>query len=63
MSEIELIKKEIDKVNNKYLENVLEIISDYKKENETKNDYKGRQLYELLQMLMIALQLNVMILM
>ncbi len=49
MSEIELIKKEIDKVNNKYLENVLEIISDYKKENETKNDYKGRQLYELLQ--------------
>lgn len=36
MSEIELIKKEIDKVNNKYLENVLEIISDYKKENETK---------------------------
>lgn len=33
MSEIELIKKEIDKINNKYLENVLEIISDYKKEN------------------------------
>lgn len=49
MSEIELIKKEIDKINNKYLENVLEIISDYKKENETKNDYKDRQLYELLQ--------------
>lgn len=46
MSEIELIKKEIDKVNKKYLENVLEIISNYKKENETKNDYKGRQLYD-----------------
>lgn len=49
MSQIELIKNEIEKVKNKYIGNVLEIISDYKKENETKNDYKGRQLYELLQ--------------
>ena len=49
MSEIEIIEKEILKVNKKYLDNVIEIISDYNNENKTKDDYKGRQIYELLQ--------------
>ncbi len=49
MTEIEKIEKEIRDVNEKYLRNVIDLISDYNNENKTKDDYKGRQIYELLQ--------------
>lgn len=49
MSEIDNIKDEIEKVKTKYLNNVLDLISDYKNENQTRDDYKGRQIFELLQ--------------
>ncbi len=49
MSEIENIREEIEKVKTKYLNNVLDLISDYKNENQTRDDYKGRQIFELLQ--------------
>ncbi|MDY0278771.1 MAG: hypothetical protein RBQ97_11880, partial [Acholeplasma sp.] len=49
MTEKDKILKEINDINNKYLRNAIEIISDYNNENKTKDDYKGRQIYELLQ--------------
>ena len=49
MLEIELIKEEIESVNRKYCDNVRNAMSDYNKEDQTKKDYNGRQLYELLQ--------------
>lgn len=49
MSEIEKIRKEIKDVEETYLKNAIYIISDYNNENKTRDDYKGRQIYELLQ--------------
>ena len=49
MTEIDKIKKEINDVKEKYLRNVIDLISDYNNENKTRDDYKGRQIYELLQ--------------
>lgn len=49
MSEVQIIKKEISIIREKYLRSAIEIISDYNNENKTKLDYRGRQIYELLQ--------------
>ena len=49
MTEIEQIKKDIKKIENKYLSSAIEIIKDYNNENKTRDDYKGRQIFELLQ--------------
>ncbi|MCR5309250.1 MAG: DUF3883 domain-containing protein [Bacilli bacterium] len=43
------IEKEIESVKKKYLSNAIDIISDFNNENKTKNDYKSRQIYELMQ--------------
>lgn len=48
-SQIKYIEKEIESVKRKYLSNAIEVISDFNNENKTKNDYKGRQIYELMQ--------------
>ncbi len=49
MTEFEIIQKEIDSIEKKYLRSVMDIISDHNTENKTKTDYKRRQIYELLQ--------------
>lgn len=49
MDEVKIIKKEISIIHEKYLRSAIEIISDYNNENKTKLDYRGRQIYELLQ--------------
>lgn len=49
MSAVDEIKKELQKVRNKYTYNILDLISDYKNEEKTKIDYRGRQIFELLQ--------------
>lgn len=49
MTEIEKIKKEINDINDTYLKNAIYIIQDYNSENKTRDDYKGRQIFELLQ--------------
>ncbi|MEE0946829.1 MAG: DUF3883 domain-containing protein [Acutalibacteraceae bacterium] len=49
MTEFEIIKSEINSIEQKYLRSVMEIISDHNNENKTKTDYKRRQIYELLQ--------------
>ena len=49
MTEFEIIKEEIDAIEQKYLRSVMDIISDHNTENKTKTDYKRRQIYELLQ--------------
>ena len=49
MTELEEIKNAIETIRGKYLANPLEIKRDYRTEEGTKNDYKKRQIYELLQ--------------
>ncbi|MBQ7872568.1 MAG: DUF3883 domain-containing protein [Clostridia bacterium] len=49
MTEFEIIQKEIDSIEQKYLRSAMDIISDHNTENKTKTDYKRRQIYELLQ--------------
>ena len=49
MSEVKIIEKEISIIRDKYLRSAIDILSDYNNENKTKLDYKGRQIYELLQ--------------
>lgn len=49
MNEIEKIQKEIKIVEETYIKNAIYLISDYNNENKTRDDYKGRQIYELLQ--------------
>lgn len=49
MSEVQIIEKEISIIHEKYLRSAIEILSDYNNENKTKLDYRGRQIYELLQ--------------
>lgn len=49
MQEIQIIEKEISIIREKYLRSAIDILSDYNNENKTKLDYKGRQIYELLQ--------------
>lgn len=45
----ELIKKEIEKIRRKYSESAEEIIGGYNRERSLSQDYRGRQIYELLQ--------------
>ncbi|MBO6284911.1 MAG: hypothetical protein J6O18_01180 [Bacilli bacterium] len=47
--EIAKIRQEISNVREKYSRNALEIVSDHNRENATRNDYKQRQISELLQ--------------
>ncbi len=49
MTEFDIIRDEINTIEQKYLISAMDIISDYKNENKTKIDYKRRQIYELLQ--------------
>ena len=50
MSELkEQIEFELEKIRNKYLASADEINSDYNRENDVADDYKGRQIFELLQ--------------
>lgn len=49
MDEVQIVKKEISIIHEKYLRSAIDILSDYNNENKTKLDYKGRQIYELLQ--------------
>lgn len=49
MAEIDDIRKAIENIKEKYSRDAIDIISDYNNENETKIDYRRRQIYELLQ--------------
>lgn len=49
MAEIDDIRKAIENIEEKYLRDAIDIISDYNNENGTKIDYRDRQIYELLQ--------------
>lgn len=49
MNEVQIIEKEISIIRENYLRSALAILSDFNNENKTKLDYKGRQIYELLQ--------------
>ena len=49
IDKINYIKKEIQDVNDTYLRNAVYIFSDYNQETNTRKEYKGRQIYELMQ--------------
>lgn len=49
MTEIEEILLEKQTIFNKYVNNALEIVSDYGQENTYRDNYSGRQIYELMQ--------------
>lgn len=49
MNEVREIEKEISIIREKYLKSAIDILSDYNTENGTRDDYKRRQIYELLQ--------------
>lgn len=46
---ISVINKEIQIVREKYLRSAIDLISDYRNEDTTRNEYRGRQIFELLQ--------------
>lgn len=49
MNDFDKIAKEIQSINNTYIATPLRIIADHNEENRTRDDYKGRQIYELMQ--------------
>lgn len=49
LSEIDIIKQDITIVKNKYKNSAIDIVRDYNAEQKTMLDYKGRQIFELLQ--------------
>ena len=49
MNEIDEIKKNINAVINNYKSAALAIVSDYRTEEQIRQDYRGRQIYEILQ--------------
>lgn len=49
MRQVEEIKDHIKIIEEKYIKTAIDIVRDYNTEEKTKRDYKGRQIFELLQ--------------